>query len=74
MHAQEQGQPVCYFSKSLTDRERNYSNIERETLGVVWGLGSNVPLTLTEAYLTLIISLSDHKPLEARQEIAQLPA
>ena len=33
-----QGQPVCYASKALTDTERNYSNIERETLGVIWGL------------------------------------
>lgn len=36
----QQGQPVCYASKELTDTERNYSNIERETLGVVWGLES----------------------------------
>ena len=33
-----QGQPVCYASKALTDAERKYSNIERETLGVVWDL------------------------------------
>lgn len=32
------GQPVCYASKALTDTERNYSNIERETLAVVWEL------------------------------------
>lgn len=30
-----QGQLVCYASKALTDTEKNYSNIERETLGVV---------------------------------------
>lgn len=35
-----QGQPVCHASKALTDTERNYSNIERETLGVIWGLES----------------------------------
>ena len=34
----QQGQPVCYASKALTETERNYSKIERETLGVVWGL------------------------------------
>ena len=34
----QQGRPVCYASKALTETERNYSNIEREPLGVVWGL------------------------------------
>ena len=31
-------QPVCYASKGLTEVEQRYSNIEREVLGVVWGL------------------------------------
>ncbi|CAB4012215.1 Hypothetical predicted protein [Paramuricea clavata] len=31
-------QPVCYASKALTEAEQRYSNIEREALGVVWGL------------------------------------
>ena len=32
------GQPVCYTFKALTDKEQRYSNIEREALGLVWGL------------------------------------
>jgi hypothetical protein len=31
-------QPVCYASQTLSETERNYSNIERERLGVVWSL------------------------------------
>ena len=34
----QQGQPVCYASKALTDTEQRYSNIESEALGLVWGL------------------------------------
>ena len=34
----QQGQPVFDASKALTDTEKNYSNIEKETLGVVRGL------------------------------------
>ena len=31
----QQGQPVCYASKALTETEQRYSNIEREALGLV---------------------------------------
>ena len=34
----QDGQPVVYASRTLTDTERRYSNIERELLGVVFGL------------------------------------
>ena len=34
----QQQRPVYYASKALTDEERNYINIERETLGVVCGV------------------------------------
>lgn len=34
----QQQRPVYYASKALTDAERNYINIERETLGVVCGV------------------------------------
>ena len=34
----KEGQPVVYASKALTDTEQRYFNIERELLGVVFGL------------------------------------
>ena len=30
--------PVAYGSKKLLDREKNYSVIEKECLGVIWGI------------------------------------
>lgn len=54
-------QPVCYASKALTETEQNYSNIEREALGVVWGL---------ERFHYFVYGKrctihTNHKPLEA---------
>ena len=57
----QQGQPVCYASKALTETERNYSNIERETLGVVWGL-ERFNYYIFGKHCTVN---TDHKPLEA---------
>ena len=57
----QQGQPVCYASKALTDTEKNYSNIERETLGVVWGL-ERFNYYIFGKHCTVN---TDHKPLEA---------
>ena len=34
----QEGQPVVYASRTLTDTECRYSNIERKLLGVVFGL------------------------------------
>ena len=34
----QEGQPVVYASRTLTETEKRYSNIERELLGVVFGL------------------------------------
>ena len=56
-----QGQPVCYASKALTETERNYSNIERETLGVVWGL-ERLNYYIFGKRCTVN---TDHKPLES---------
>ena len=57
----QDGQPVCYASKALTEAEQRYSNIEREALGVVWRL---------ERFHYFIYAKNctvhtDHKPLEA---------
>ena len=34
----QEGQPIIYASRTLTDTEHRYSNIKRELLGVVFGL------------------------------------
>ena len=34
----QEGQPIVYASRALTDSEQRYSNIERKLLGVVFGL------------------------------------
>ena len=34
----QEGQPIVYASRVLTETERRYTNIERELLGVVFGL------------------------------------
>jgi len=57
----QNGQPVCYASKALTDTECNYSNIERETLGVVWGL-ERFHYFIYGKHCTVE---TDHKPLES---------
>ena len=68
----QDGKPVCYASKALTETEQRYSNIEREALGVVWGL---------ERFHYFIYGKSctihtDHKPLEAifKKKLSSCPA
>ena len=34
----QDGQPVCYASRSLSDTESRYGNIERELLAACWSL------------------------------------
>ena len=46
----QEGQPVVYASRTLTDTERRYSNIERELLGVVFGLERTAPLYIWKAH------------------------
>ena len=51
--------PVCYASRKLLDREKNYSVIEKECLGVVWGIQKY------EQYLygKEFVLQTDHAPL-----------
>ena len=56
----QQGQPVAFASKSLSDTEKRYANIERELLSVVFAC---------ERFQTYLLGReftieSDHKPLE----------
>ena len=68
----QDGQPVCFASKALTETEQRYSNIEREALGVIWGL---------ERFRYFIYGKScpihtDHKPLETifKKKLSSCPA
>ena len=53
--------PVAYASKTLTDAETRYANIERELLGVV----ARVEKFHTFCYGRSTYVLSDHKPLSS---------
>ena len=55
----QEGQPVVYASRALTDIECRYSNIERELLGVVSGLERLHHYTLGKA----ITVETDYQPL-----------
>ena len=55
----QEGKPVAYRSRSLTQAERNYSNIERELLAIVWGCEVLHNFTYGR-YFTV---QTDHKPL-----------
>lgn len=57
----QEGHPVVYASRSLTDAERNYAQIEKELLAVVFGCTKFGQYT----YGREVTVHSDHKPLEA---------
>ena len=57
----QNGRPVAYASKSLTEIENNYCNIEREMLGIVFGLDRFHHY----AYGRHVTVETDHKPLES---------
>ena len=56
----QDGQPIAFASKSLTDRETHYANIKREHLAIVFGCEK----FLTYLYGRTFVIESDHKPLE----------
>ena len=68
----QNGQPVSYASKSLTDTGSRYSNIEREMLGVVFALTRFHRYTYGRA----VTVVTDHKPLESlnKRNINDCPA
>lgn len=68
----QEGRPVAYASKALSDTETRYANIEREMLAVVFGC---------EKFRTYLFGrtfevISDHKPLEMilQKSISRAPA
>lgn len=57
----QDGKPVCYASRSLTDAESRYSNIERELLAACWSLEKFHHYV----YGKKAVIETDHKPLES---------
>ena len=51
--------PVAFASKTLTNAEHNYANIERELLGVVFGVQHFKHFTFSNE----VNMIADHKPL-----------
>lgn len=61
LQKQENGdnRPIAYISRTLTQTERRYANIEREALGVAWACAK-----LSDYILGIPIFIeTDHKPL-----------
>ena len=56
----QDGQPIAYASKSLTDTETRYANIERELLAIVFACQRFNTYVLGRPFTVE----SDHKPLE----------
>ena len=56
----QDSKPICFASKSLTDTEQRYANIERELLAVVYACEK----FHTYVYGKSFTVQSDHKPLE----------
>lgn len=59
----QEGKPIAFASKSLTDAETRYANIERELLSAVYGCER----FHTYLYGKPFVIHSDHKPLEMIQ-------
>ena len=56
----QEGQPITFASKSLTDTETCYANIERELLAIVYGCEK----FHTYLYGRTFVMETDHKPLK----------
>ena len=56
----QDGQPIAFASKSLTDTKTHYTNIERELLAIIYGCEK----FHTYLYRRTFIMEMDHKPLE----------
>ena len=69
----QEGQPVAYASRALTDTEQRYAQIEKECLAIVWSCEK------FHQYLfgrDLVTVESDHQPLESifKKNLEKAPA
>lgn len=60
----QNGRPVAYGSRALTQTERGYAQIEKECLAIVFGMEKFHQYT----YGRPVNVQSDHKPLETIQK------
>ena len=51
--------PVCFISRKLLERERNYSTIERECLAIVWAIHKLAKFLWGVQF----VLQTDHRPL-----------
>ena len=56
----QKGQPVAFASRAVTPTERNYAQIEKDILAIVFGMEKFNHFT----YGRKVTVVSDHKPLE----------
>ena len=56
----QDGKPVCYASRLLSDTESRYSNIQRELLAACWSLERFSHYVFSKQ----VVVKTDHKPLE----------
>lgn len=61
--------PVCYVSRSLTEWERRYSQIEREALALVWTCEKLHPYVYGREF----DSVTDHKALKVIYSLHSKP-
>ena len=57
----QDGRPIAFASRTLSDAEQRYSPIEKETLAILFGCQKFHQYT----YANYVIIESDHKPLES---------
>ena len=55
----QEGKPIAYGSRALSDTEKNYAKIQKEMLAVVYRLKKY----LHYVYGREVIVFTDHKPL-----------